>query len=144
MLHVKLAGAVALTGFVFTSRTWIGWINTLGPETGLIVKNIVIFSVIYILNSIDDVVGPPRRQALGYLLVFMAFNVIFNYQSEWIDDLGAKNIDRQTPDGAIYHRVRGTGLGPDAARLVTFVVAPFILFTLGSYMLKNGQKLNLD
>lgn len=143
-MHVKLAGAVALAGFIFTSRTWIGWINTLGPEAGLIVKNIIIFIVIYILNAVDDVIGPPRRQALGYLLMFMAFNIIFNYQSGWIEDLGAENVERQTPDGAIYHRVRETGLGPDAARMVTFVLAPFLLFMAGSFMLRNGQKLNLD
>ena len=143
-MHVRLAGAVALAGLIFTSRTWLGWINTLGPEMGLIVKNIIIFTVIYILNAIDDVIGPPRRQALGYLLMFMAFNIIFNYQSGWIEDLGAENVERQTPDGAIYHRVRGAGLGPDAARIVTFVVAPFLLFLAGSLVFKRGQKLNLD
>jgi hypothetical protein len=143
-MHVKLAGAVALAGLLFTSRTWIGWINTLGPEAGLIVKNLVIFIVIYVLNAVDGVVGPPRRQALGYLLMFMAFNIIFNYQSGWIEDLGAENVERQTPDGAIYHRVRGAGLGPDAARIVTFVLAPFLLFMAGSFVLKRGQKLNLD
>jgi hypothetical protein len=143
-MHVKLAGAVALAGLLFTSRTWIGWINTLGPEAGLIVKNLVIFIVIYVLNAVDGVVGPPRRQALGYLMMFMAFNIIFNYQSGWIEDLGAENVERQTPDGAIYHRVRGAGLGPDAARIVTFVLAPFLLFMAGSFVLKRGQKLNLD
>ena len=143
-MHVKLAAAVALAGLVFTSRPWISWINTLGPEAGLIVKNIVIFIVIYVLNAVDDVVGPPRSQALGYLLMFMAFNIIFNYQSEWIEDLGAENVERQTPDGAIYHRVRGVGLGPDAARVVTFVVVPFLLFMAGSFVLRRGQKLNLD
>ena len=107
-------------------------------------KNIVIFIVIYVLNAVDDVVGPPRSQALGYLLMFMAFNIIFNYQSEWIEDLGAENVERQTPDGAIYHRVRGVGLGPDAARVVTFVVVPFLLFMAGSFVLRRGQKLNLD
>lgn len=143
-MHVKLAGAVALAGLIFTSRTWIGWINTLGPEAGLMVKNIIIFSVILILNMVDDVIGPPRRQALGYLLMFMAFNIIFNYQSEWIEDLGAANVELQTPDGAIYHRARGAGLQPDAARIVTFVLTPFLLFMVGSLMLRNGQKLNLD
>jgi hypothetical protein len=143
-MHVKLAGAVALAGLLFTSRTWIGWINTLGPEAGLIVKNLVIFIVIYVLNAVDGVVGPPRRQALGYLLMFMAFNIIFNYQSGWIEDLGAENVERQTPDGAIYHRVRGAGLGPDAARIVTFVLAPFLLFLVGSFVFRSGRKLNLN
>jgi hypothetical protein len=143
-MHVKLAAAVAMAGLIFTSRPWIGWINTLGPEAGLIVKNIIIFGVIYLLHMVDGVVGPPRRQALAYLLMFLSFNIIFNYQSEWIEDIGAENVERQTPDGAIYHRARGAGLGPDSARVVTFVVVPFLLFMAGSFMLRNGQKLNLD
>ena len=143
-MHGRVAAAVALAGLLFTSRPWLGWLNTLGPEAGLIVKNITIFVVILILNIIDDVVGPPRRQALGFLLMYMAFNIIFNYQSGWIHESGADNVERQTPDGAIYHRVRGTGLGPDAARVVTFVFVPFLLFMAGGLVLKDGKKLNLD
>ena len=143
-MHFRLAGAVALAGLVFTSRPWLGWINTLGPEAGLVVKNLVIFGVIYLLHFVDGMVGPPRRQALGFLLMYIAFDIIFNYQSGWIEDLGAANVERQTPDGAIYHRARGAGLGPDAARIVTFVVAPFLLFMAGSFILADGQKLNLD
>jgi hypothetical protein len=143
-MHVRLAGAVALAGLIFTSKSWLGWINTLGPEAGLLVKNIVIFGVIYLLHFVDGLVGPPRRQALGFLLMYIAFDVIFNYQSGWIKEAGWENVERQTPDGAIYHRARGAGLGPDAARIVTFVLAPFLLFTIGSFMLRNGQKLNLD
>jgi len=143
-MHVRLAGAVALAGLVFTSRTWLQWIGTLGPEVGLLVKNLIIFAVIYLLHFVDGLVGPPRRQALGFLLMYIAFDVIFNYQSDWIKEVRADNVERQTPDGAIYHRARGAGLGPDAARVVTFVVAPFILFMAGSFIVKRGQKLNLD
>lgn len=144
MTHVKLAGAVALAGLLFTSRLWLGWINTLGPEAGLIVKNLIIFLIIYFLHSVDGLVGPPRRQALGFLLMFISFDIIFNYQSGWITESGNENVERQTPDGAIYHRARGLGLGPDAARLVTFVLVPFVLFMTGSFIVKSGQKLNLD
>jgi len=143
-MPVRLAGAVALAGLVFTSRTWLQWIGTLGPEAGLLVKNLIIFAVIYLLHFVDGLVGPPRRQALGFLLMYIAFDVIFNYQSDWIKEVRADNVERQTPDGAIYHRARGAGLGPDAARVVTFVVAPFLLFMAGSFIVKRGQKLNLD
>ena len=143
-MHVRLAGAVALAGLIFTSRPWLGLINTLGPEAGLIVKNLVIFGVIFLLHFVDGLVGPPRRQALGFLLMYIAFDVIFNYQSGWIKEVRADNVERQTPDGAIYHRARGAGLGSDAARVVTFVVAPFLLFMAGSFIVKRGQRLNLD
>jgi hypothetical protein len=143
-MHVKLASAVALAGLVFTSRTWLQMINKLGPEAGLVVKNIIIFIVIYILNAVDDVVGPPRLQALGYLLMFISFNIIFNYQSGWIKEARVENVERQTPDGAIYHRARVAGLGPDAARIVTFVLVPFLLFLVGSFVFRSGRKLNLN
>jgi len=143
-MHARLAGAVALAGLIFTSRSWLEWINTLGPEAGLVVKNFVIFGVIFLLHFVDGLVGPPRRQAAGFLLIYIAFDIIFNYQSGWIKDAGVENVERQTPDGAIYHRARGAGLGPDAARIVTFVVAPFLLFMTGSFMIGNVRKLNLD
>jgi hypothetical protein len=143
-MRVKLAAAVALTGLVFTSRTWLMWINSLGPEAGLIVKNVTIFLVIYLLHLVDGFVGVPRLQALGLLLMFTSFYIIFNYQSEWIKEAGAVNVERQTPDGAIYHRARGAGLGSDAARILTFVLVPFLLFMAGSYAVKRGKKLNLD
>lgn len=86
-----------------------------------------------------------RHQALGVLLVYVAFNIIFNYQSGWISDAGASNVERQTPDGAVYHRARtNLNLNPDLARLVTFVIVPFAMVLGGSKLLRNGQNLNLN
>jgi len=143
MKHVGLAAGVAVAGLVFTSRTWLGLINTLGPEAGLIVKNFIILFVIYLLHFVDGLIGQPHQQALGFLLVYVSFSMIFNYQSEWISDSGAENVERQTPDGAVYHRVRNLGLNPDSARIVTFVIVPFVLFLVGSQFIKRG-KLNLE
>jgi hypothetical protein len=92
---------------------------------------------------VDGLIGQPHQQALGFLLVYVSFSMIFNYQSEWITDSGAENVERQTPDGAVYHRVRNLGLNPDAARIVTFVIVPFVLFLVGSQFIKRG-KLNLE
>jgi hypothetical protein len=145
MTHVKLAIGVALAGLIFTSRQWLAWINTLTPEMGMFVKHLAILSVIFGLHFIDGLVGPPREQALGVLLMYTAFVLIFNYQSEWVVDAGAANVEKQTPDGALYHRMRNTlGLTPDAARIITFVIAPFILFMIGSWIGMRGQKLNLN
>lgn len=143
MKHVGLAAGVAVAGLVFTSRTWLGLVNTLGPEAGLIVKNFIILFVIYLLHFVDGLIGQPHQQALGFLLVYVSFSMIFNYQSEWITDSDAENVERQTPDGAVYHRVRNLGLNPDSARIVTFVIVPFVLFLVGSQFIKRG-KLNLE
>lgn len=144
-MHIKLAAGVALAGLVFTSRQWLAWINTLAPEMGMLVKHFAILSVIFGLHFIDGIVAAPREKALGILFMYTAFVVIFNYQSDWVVDAGAENVEKQTPDGALYHRMRNTlGLPPDAARIVTFVIAPFILFMIGSWIGMGGQKLKLN
>ena len=135
---LRLATAVATAGFIFTSRPWLRWLNTLSPEMGLLVKNVIIFSIVYGLHVFVGGVGTPHVQALGILLVYTGFTLVFNYQSRWIEEAGASEVEKQTPDGAMYERARTTlGMSPDAARILAFVVAPFILVLIGSRM-KRG------
>jgi hypothetical protein len=71
--------------------------------------------------------------------------MIFNYQSGWIRDANAENVEEQTIDGAVYHRARESfKLSPEVSRIVTFVIVPFLLVLGGSKLLRNGQKLNVD
>lgn len=145
MTHLQLAGAIALVGFFFTSRTWLNTLHKLGPETGLILKNLVIFATIIGLHNMDREVAAPRSQAIGIFLIYIAFLMIFNYQSDWIDESGSENVSRQTVDGAVYNRARTTlNLDPDSSRVITFVVVPFILVLFGSRLIKNRKLVNLD
>ena len=146
MIHVKLAGALALVGLVFTSRPWLQFLHTFTPEVGLLIKNALILGVILLLDWIDPSIEFKHgAQALGVLFVYLAFTIIFNYQSDWIRESGSENVGDQTIDGAIYHRARvSIGLQPDVARLLTFVVIPFVLALLGSKFIKNGQKVIVD
>ena len=146
MMHLRLALAIAFIGFVFTSRQWLQVLQKLSPETGMITKQLSILVAIFILAWADPTLRfKSRHQALGVLLVYVAFNIIFNYQSGWISDAGASNVERQTPDGAVYHRARtNLNLNPDLARLVTFVIVPFAMVLGGSKLLRNGQNLNLN
>ena len=141
MEHLRLASAIAAVGFIFTSRPWLGIINRMSPEAGLLVKNVIIFLTILGLHYIDGIVGPPHRQALGILLVYSAFSVIFNYQSEWISESGAENIGEQTTDGALYHRARML-FSPDVSRLIVFVLIPFIFILVGSRLVSKRVKLD--
>lgn len=130
---MELALAIATVGFIFTSRPWLRWLNTLSPEVGLLVKNIIIFSVVYGIHVFVGGVEKPHVQALGILLIYMSLNIVFNYQSRWIEEAGTPEVEKQTPDGATYERMRETlGMSPDTARIFTFVVVPFILVFIGS------------
>lgn len=140
---LRLAAAIATAGFIFTSRPWLRWLNTLSPEMGLLVKNVIIFLIVYGLHYVDGLVGTPHIQALGILLVYMGFTLVFDYQSQWIVDAGAPEVEKQTPDGAIYERARTTlGLSPDTARIVTFVIVPFVIVLIGSHL--NRSKIRID
>ena len=145
-MHLKLALAIAFIGFVFTSRQWLQVLQKLSPETGMIAKQLSILVAIFILAWADPSLRFKRHhQAIGVLLVYVAFNIIFNYQSEWISDVGASNVERQTPDGAVYHRSRtNLNLNPELARIVTFVIVPFAMVLGGSRLIRNGQNLSLN
>lgn len=146
MLHLRLAVAFALVGFIFTSKLWLRWLHGLGPEHGLAVKWVAILGAILLLDWADPTLKLEHKtQALGVVMVLAAFNMIFNYQSEWIDESGSENVQIQTPDGALYRRARTVlGLDPELARLFTFVLVPFVLVFFGSRLVRNGRKINLD
>jgi hypothetical protein len=139
--HLRLAAAIAAAGFIFTSRPWLRFINRLSPEAGLLVKNVIIFSTVLGLHYVDGLVGTPHRQALGILLVYTAVSMIFNYQSRWINEAGAENVEKQTPDGAMYERARSL-FSPEVSRLVTFVLVPFILILVGSKFVSKRVELD--
>mgnify|MGYP003353014624 CR=1 FL=1 len=136
MEHLRLASAIAAAGFIFTSRPWLQFLNRQSPEGGLLIKNIVIFLTVFSLHYVDGLVGPPHRQALGILLVYTAFSMIFDYQSRWISEAGAENVGKQTSDGATYERAR-MFFSPDVSRLIVFVLIPFIFILVGSRLAKR-------
>lgn len=146
MMHVRLALAFAIAGFVFTSKPWLRWLHGLTPEQGLVVKWVAILTTIFLIDLADPTLKLEHKtQALGAVMVLAAFNMIFNYQSEWIDDSGAGNVQIQTPDGALYRRARSNlGLQPETARFLVFVLVPFGLVFFGSQLVRNGTKLNIN
>jgi Ca2+/Na+ antiporter len=145
MKHLKLAALVAVSGFIFTSKVWLNFLHKFKPETGLLIKNVVVLFVIFIMHLIDASVSVPHVKAVGVFLIYVAFMMIFNYQSRWIAESGSGSVEDQAVDGAVYHRARETmNLSPELARLVTFVLVPFVLVLVGSRLVKNGQKVRMD
>lgn len=142
-MHLKLALGFLVLGFIFTHKLWLNWLGSLSVEAGLFVKQLVIFTVIYNLHLIDPSIKPYRVYGVGVYLVYLAFQIIFNYQSKWITESGSKNVEEQTPDGVLYHNIRSV-MNSEEARIVTFAVIPFVLVLIGSKFIRNGQKLNLN
>jgi hypothetical protein len=146
VMHLKLALAFAIAGYIFTSKMWLRVLHNLGPEQGLVLKWVAILGSIILIDLVDPTLKLEHKtQALGVVMVLAAFNIIFNYQSEWIEESGSGNVQVQTPDGALYHRARtNLGLNPDVARILVFVLVPFALVLGGSKLVRNGTKLNVN
>ena len=145
MRHLKLASLFSFSGFIFTSRPWLNFLNKFEPEKGLLIKNAVALLLIFLMHLVDPSVALPHRQAIGVFLIYIAFMMIFNYQSDWIQESGSENVGDQAVDGVVYHRARTTlNLSPELSRLITFVLVPFVLVFFGSKILRNGQKMRLD
>ena len=145
MLHIRLAATFAALGFVFTSKQWLQFLNKYSPETGLIIQHVIILLSIYILAWSDPYIKfVHHHQAIGVLLLYMTFVLIFNYQSGWIKDIKADNVEDQTFDGVVYHRSKKIpNIEPQTARIVSFVIIPFILVIIGSQLVHHRQKVNL-
>lgn len=143
MIHLKLAFGFLILGFIFTHKLWLNWLASLPIETGLIIKQAIILGVIYNLHYIDPSVKPYRVYGIGVYLIYLAFQIIFDYQSQWISESGSGRVEDQTPDGVIYRRTRAV-TDPETARLITFVLVPFVLVLIGSRFIRTGQKLNLN
>ena len=146
MIHLRLALAFALVGLVFTSGPWLRWLHSLGPEQGMLIKWVSIFATVFLLDYADPSLKLEHHtQALGVIMILGAFNIIFNYQSEWIDESGSANVQVQTPDGSLYRRARqNLGLAPEWARILVFVLVPFALVFFGSRFVRPGKKINIE
>jgi len=146
MLHLRLAATIGLLGFVFTSRQWLQWLHTLGPEMGLFIKHVTILLSIFLLSIVDPRIKFVHHgQAFGVLFLYMAFVMIFNYQSDWIQDIDSDNVGDQSVDGAVYRRSREIlKLNPEMSRLLTFVVIPFLLVLMGSKLIHRNRQVNID
>lgn len=143
-MHLKLALAFMVMGYIFTHKLWLNWLASLSAESGLLVKQVIIAGLIFNLHRLDHSIAGLRVHALGIYLIYLAFQIIFNYQSKWIAESGSYAVEEQTPDGVLYHNTRHVVSEPEKARIVTFVIAPAVLVLAGGLLMRNGQKANLD
>lgn len=144
MLHLKLAVAFVVMGYIFTHKLWLNWLGSLSPEVGLLVKQVIIAGLIYNLHHLDGSIKPFHIYALGIYLIYLAFQIIFNYQSKWIKESGSDAVEEQTPDGVLYHNARHLITDPEIARLVTFVLVPASLVLIGGLVIRRGQNAALN
>lgn len=156
-LILKTAGAFALLGYVFSSRKFIGFLNTLNPFQGLLFYYLQLFVTLEVLQYFGLVIGGVRMtdltQTIGELLIIFSFFILVDQESAWVAYVVGQQegktkdypvIYTQAEDGAVYYIwTHYLGYSPETARWLTFVVTPVVLVSLGLY-LTGGKAVRRD
>ena len=156
-LILKTVAAFAIIGYLFSSRQFILFLNQLNPFQGLFFYYLQLFVTLEILRYFGLVIGGIKMQSIfqtiGELMIIFAFFILVDQESAWVayvvgEDEGKKKdypvVYTQAEDGAVYY-LWSTYVtsNPDTARLLTFVLTPVVLVTLGLY-LTGGAKVRRE
>lgn len=156
-LILKTAGAFALIGYLFSSRQFILFLNSLNPFQGLLFYYLQLFVTLEVLQMFGLVVGGVKMQSLtqtlGELLMVFAFFILVDQESAWVahvvgepegKDKDYPVVYTQAEDGAVYYLwTTYVTKDPETARLLTFVVTPAVLVSLG-LVLTGGAQVRRD
>ena len=147
--EICLAVAFALMGFFLTLKGFVVWLSGLNPLEGLVVYYIILYSAIYVLSKLGLVIFGLRiekpLQILGLGMITFAFFMIVNWESEYVNlvtvgsSVGVSQAYWGSEDGAtfyfVYHILGIKALA--VARLITFVLVPFLLALGGGFLLEK-------
>jgi hypothetical protein len=156
-LILKTAIAFGLIGFTISSRWYILSTNELNPFQGLLVYYLQIFIVLEILQYFGLVIGGVKQQTIGQtigeLMIIFAFFILVDMESERIqyvvgehtnETQNCPNVYLQSEDGATYYLWKTyVTENPEALRILTFVITPIALASIGLY-LTGGRVVQRD
>lgn len=152
--ELQLAGAIGAMGYVFASRPFLVYLNTLNPVEGLLLYYAVLYGVLFGLSRMGLTVFGFKikdpTQTLGLLMVNFAFFATVDWSSNWVQYVvtgslsGAANaLTNNCEDGFLWWLVN-TVLkvsNLDLAAFLAFAVAPFLIALVGLYFVEGNIKL---
>lgn len=137
----------AFLGYVFSSRKFVVFLNTLSPTQGLIFYYFQLFVTLQVLQYLGLVVGGVKiastMQTIGELFVIFAFFILVDQESRWVQVVIQEDTKQeqrcpqlylQSEDGATFE-FWSCWFDPDTARVLTFIVTPAILVSIGTYLM---------
>lgn len=137
------ASIFALLGWVFSTTTYIQFIDRLNPVQGLLLYYIVIFIAITLLQhiglKIGDVVHDTNIQTIGTMMILFSFFIVVNWQSEYgcyvtqkdCSEEKVSQIFMNSEDGATFYLWNKITNNINTSRWLTYVFTPFLLTMIG-------------
>ena len=144
-------GLFAFFGWMFSSRPFIAFLDKLTPVQGLVVYYAMMGVCIVFLQSFGMRIGNVHfntpLHTLGSLMILFSFFLILNWESEYIYFMTGtdahSNITVQSEDGAVFYIWRKlTHNNLELSRWLTFVLTPFVLVTIGVWLIFTGTHYN--
>ena len=147
---VKLAVLIGIGGYFFNSRTWLLFMNGLNPIEGTVVYYVIVYAGLYVLAKLGlSIFGfkiSTADQTFGLLMLNFAFHVTTNWADPWVQYVttgslvGMSNVlVNNSEDGLVWYVVYTLGGVTNLflARVLTFVVIPFLISIVALYLIKG-------
>jgi len=148
--ELQFVGVLALAGFLFSSRWWILFLDSLSPVKGLFVYYGILLVFLFLLSRNGLIlwnfkINKPL-QLLGLLLITFSFFVVVNWQNPYFNIVAdgpplesMSNIYFQSENGVIWSF--WTQLLPSSdtsfLRVLTFIITPAALSLLGALLVEK-------
>lgn len=143
---------LAIGGYIFTTKIWISFLQKLDPLTGLLVYYSVIILLIIVLQNFGLVISNIKfeklRHLIGSLLIYFSFFLLFDFASCYQNEViygtctNFPHMFIQTEDGATYSIWKIFTNDIQTLRILTYVVTPFILTTIGIILIEGKIELS--
>jgi hypothetical protein len=142
---LALASIFAVMGYMLTTRPWLRYMDRLSPISGLGVYYLILTVSILALEYFGLVIAGIKfgsvRQTIGTMMVLMAFFIIVDWESCYVNIVNrgscdpVSNVYMQAEDGAVFYLWSKITDNVQKARILTYVVTPFVLALLGQNLI---------
>ncbi len=142
----------ALLGFLFSTRKWLLFMDSLNPFTGLIIYYTIVTITIIVLEYFGLVIGGTKfssiSHTIGTVLIIFSFFIIFNWESCYVNYVtkggcdNVSNVYLQSEDGALNFLFLKF-FSQETSRILTYIVSPFVLTCLGMYLITDKVSLSI-
>jgi hypothetical protein len=151
---VTLAVAIGVIGFVFSTRTWLLFLNGLDAVLGFLMYYIVLYGTLLVFSKMKLIIFAPKignvRGTVGVVLLTFALFVTVNWENPYVQYIttgsfgGASPILFQAEDGVTWlfvTQVLGI-VNIELARIFAFSIVPALVALVGLSLIGGRVKLN--
>lgn len=136
---------LAVMGFLFSSRTYILWLDKQNPFVNLVLYYTILIVTLYILQKagliISGIEFNSMRHLIGSILIIFSYFLIIDWESCYINIVtkgsceSISNIYLGSEDGAVYYLWNKIIKNVETLRIMTYVVTPLVLSFIGANLI---------